>query len=54
MSDELAELKARYERLVLLHETSIAAAAELGSPQALEPVVRAAIRVTRAASGSSR
>ena len=51
MSEELAELKARCERLALLHETGAAADAALGSPQALEAVLTAAIRATRASAG---
>jgi signal transduction protein with GAF and PtsI domain len=48
MSDELAELKRRYERLALLHEVNAAAHAPSGSAPALDVVLRAAVRATRA------
>jgi len=48
MSNELAELKQRYERLASLHEVSVAAHATTGSPQALDVILRAAMATTRA------
>ena len=51
MSDELAELKARCAQLALLLETSKSADAAPDSPQALDAVLTAAIRATRADAG---
>ena len=48
MYDALTELKRRYERLAWLHEVGRAANAAPGSPEALEVVLRAATRATRA------
>jgi signal transduction histidine kinase len=48
LTDELAELKRRYERVALLHEVNTAAHAAAGSPPALEVVLRAAAKATHA------
>jgi signal transduction histidine kinase len=51
MRNELTKLKARHERLALLHETSKAADAALNPAQAMEVVLRAAARATGASAG---
>jgi len=50
--DELAELKARYERLNLLYQVSKVIHSTLDPQQALTLIVREAVRVMRASSGS--
>src|ERR1044071_5681367 len=52
MSDELAELKARYERLHLLYQVGNVIHSTLDPQEALQLIVREAVRVMRAASGS--
>ncbi|MCD6051161.1 MAG: phospho-acceptor protein [Verrucomicrobia bacterium] len=52
MSDELAELKARYERLRLLYQVSNVIHSTLDSQEALERIIREAVRIMRASSGS--
>ncbi|MBU6400478.1 MAG: GAF domain-containing protein [Verrucomicrobia bacterium] len=52
MTDELAELKARYERLNLLYQVSNVIHSTLDSKQALELILGEAVRLMRAASGS--
>jgi signal transduction histidine kinase len=51
MNDELAAWQQRYARLALVHETSLAADAAADPVQALERVVRAALKATRAKAG---
>ena len=52
MSDELAELKARYERLHLLYQVSNVIHSTLEPQEALQLIVREAVRLVRASSGS--
>lgn len=52
MSDELADLKARYERLRLLYQVSNVFHSTLDSQEALERIIREAVRLMRASSGS--
>ncbi|HXG47073.1 MAG TPA: GAF domain-containing protein [Methylomirabilota bacterium] len=52
MSDELAELQRRYDRLLLLHQVSDVIHSTLVPQEALQLIVREAVRVTRATSGS--
>lgn len=52
MSDELAELKQRYERLKLLYDVSNALHSSLDAQEALRIIVTEAVRLTRANSGS--
>src|SRR5688572_12982014 len=52
MSDELTELKARYERLRLLHEVANVIHSTLDPQEALQLIVREAVGITRATSGS--
>ncbi len=52
VSDELAELKARYERLRLLYQVSNVIHSTLDSQEALERIIREAVRIMRASSGS--
>jgi len=52
MSEELAELKERYERLHLLHQVSNVIHSTLDAQQALQLILREAIRLMRASSGS--
>ncbi|HEY1171478.1 MAG TPA: GAF domain-containing protein [Verrucomicrobiae bacterium] len=52
MSDELADLKARYERLRLLYQVSNVIHSTLDSQEALERIIREAVRIMRASSGS--
>jgi len=52
MSDELAELKARYERLHLLYQVSNVMHSTLEPQEALHLIVREAVRVVGASSGS--
>jgi signal transduction histidine kinase len=52
MSEELAKLKARYERLSLLYQVSNVIHSTLDSQEALQLIVSEAVRLTRAASGS--
>ena len=53
MSDELTELKARYERLHLLYQVSNVIHSTLDPQEALQLIVREAVRVMRASSGSA-
>jgi signal transduction histidine kinase len=50
--DELTELKARYERLLLLHQVGNIIRSSLDSQVAMELIVTEAVRITRASSGS--
>ena len=52
MSDELQELRDRNERLTLLHDISNVIHATLDSQEALNLILREAVRVMRASSGS--
>jgi signal transduction histidine kinase len=52
MSDELNELRARYERLRLLHEVANVIHSTLDPQEALRLIVREAVGITRATSGS--
>ena len=52
MSDELAELKARYERLRLLYQVAEVIHSTLDPQEALQLIVREAVRIMRASSGS--
>ena len=52
MNDELAELKARYERLHLLYQVGNVIHSTLDPQEALQLIVREAVRVMRASSGS--
>ena len=52
MSDELTELKARYERLNLLYQASNAIHATLDHQEALQLILNQAVRQMRASSGS--
>jgi len=52
VSDELAELKERYARLELLYQVSNVIHSTLEPEQALKLILREAIRLTRASSGS--
>lgn len=52
MNDELAELKERYSRLSLLNEVNNVIHSTLDPEQALSLIVREAVRVMRASSGS--
>ena len=52
MSDELAELKARYERLSLLHQVGNVIHSTLDAQEALLLIVREAVRLMQASSGS--
>ncbi len=52
MSDELAELNSRYERLRLLHEAANVIHSTLDPQEALQLIVREAVRLMRASSGS--
>ncbi len=52
MSDELADLKARYERLHLLYEVSAVIHSTLEPQEALQLIVREAVRLVGASSGS--
>ena len=53
MSDELADLKERYARLSLLNQISNVIHSTLDSQEALHLILREAIRVMRASSGSA-
>ncbi|PYJ06330.1 MAG: histidine kinase [Verrucomicrobia bacterium] len=53
MSDELTELKERYARLSLLNQVSSVIHSTLDPEQALKLILREAIRVMRASSGSA-
>ena len=53
MSDELAELKERFARLSLLNEISNVVHATLDPQEALNGILREAVRVMRASSGSA-
>ncbi len=53
MSDELSELRERYERMRLLHDISNVIHATLDSQQALNLILAEAVRVMRASSGSA-
>jgi len=53
MSDELTELRERYERLRLLNEISNVIHSTLDSQQALSRILAEAVRVMRASSGSA-
>jgi signal transduction histidine kinase len=52
MSDELAELKIRYDRLDLLFQVSNVIHSTLDSQEALKLILREAVRAVRASSGS--
>lgn len=52
MDDALAELKARFERLQLLHDVSNAIRSTLDPQEAMNRIVSEAVRITRASSGS--
>jgi signal transduction histidine kinase len=52
VSDELSELKARYERLHLLYQVSNVIHSTLEPQEALQLIVREAVRLVRASSGS--
>src|SRR5437773_1052532 len=52
MSDELAELKDRYERLNLLYQVSKVIHSSLEPQEALGLILREAVRIMRASSGS--
>jgi GAF domain-containing protein len=52
MSEELAELKARYERLNLLYQVGNVIHATLDPQEALQLILNQAVRQMRAASGS--
>src|SRR5437762_3356095 len=52
MSDELARLKSRYERLNLLYQVSNVIHSTLDSQEALQLIVREAVRLTHGTSGS--
>lgn len=52
MGDELAELKERYERLNLLYQVGHIIHSTLDAQEALELILREAVRLTRATSGS--
>ena len=52
MQDELAELKARHERLRLLYQVATVIHSTLDPQEALELIVREAVNITRATSGS--
>ncbi len=52
MKDELAELKARYERLSLLHQVAEVIHSTLEPQEALQLIVREAVRLVQASSGS--
>jgi signal transduction histidine kinase len=52
MNDELAELKIRYDRLNLLFQVSNVIHSTLDSQEALQLILREAVRVMRASSGS--
>ena len=53
MSDELADLKTRYERLHLLYQVGNVIHSTLDPQEALQLIVREAVRVMRASSGSA-
>ncbi len=53
MSDELSELRERYERMRLLHDISNVIHSTLDSQQALHLILAEAVRVMRASSGSA-
>jgi signal transduction histidine kinase len=50
--DEIAELKARYDRLNLLHQVGTIIHSTLEPQEALQLIIREAVRVMRASSGS--
>ena len=52
MSEELAQLKLRYERLQLLYQVSNVIHSTLDSQEALQLIVSEAVRLMNAASGS--
>ena len=52
MSDEMAELRARHERLQLLYQVGNVIHSTLDPQEALQLIVREAVRVMRASSGS--
>ncbi|MSU21218.1 MAG: GAF domain-containing protein, partial [Pedosphaera sp.] len=52
MPSELAELKARYERLKLLHQVSSVIHSSLDPREALNLILSEAVRLMRASSGS--
>ena len=53
MSDELTELKARYDRLNLLYQAGNALHATLDPQEALQLIVSEAVRLMRASGGIS-
>src|SRR5258708_14700047 len=52
MSDELTELKARYDRLSLLHQVGNVIHSTLDPQEALQLIIKEAVRLMRASSGS--
>lgn len=52
MSDELADLKARHERLQLLYQVATVIHSTLDPQEALQLIVREAVKITHATSGS--
>src|ERR1700682_3776027 len=52
MSEELSELKARYDRLNLLHEVGKVIHSTLDPQEALQLILSEAVRLMRASSGS--
>src|SRR5206468_3876493 len=52
-SDELADLRARYDRLRLLYEVGNVIHSTLEPQEALQLIVNAAVRLMRASSGST-
>ena len=52
MSDELADLKIRHERLNLLYQVSNTLQSTLDPQKALDLILRETVRITRATSGS--
>src|SRR2546423_15420800 len=52
MSDELTELKARYDRLNLLHQVGNVIHSTLDPQEALQLILKEAVRLMRASSGS--
>jgi len=53
MSDELAELKARYDRLNLLYQVGNVIHSTLDPQEALQLILEQAVRLMRASSGST-
>src|SRR6266478_8948268 len=53
MSDELRELKARFDRLNLLHQVGNVIHSTLDPQEALQLIIKEAVRLMRASSGST-